>query len=124
MCWYGSLQKLIYPYKSICSRNDRYANLDFSDIKPWLPNDDAKYPSRTIDNPGPVDVNGVEEFLVDSIIDHRKIGRGYQYLVHFKGFGPEDDRWIAGREMENNEALDIYLKNNPLLFPSPNAPWI
>jgi hypothetical protein len=87
-----------------------------SHIKPWLPNDDIKYPSRTLEEPGPIDVNGVEEFLVHSIIDHKKIGRGYRYLVHFVGYGPENDRWITGRELEDNEALDIYKKNNPDLI--------
>ena len=87
-----------------------------SNVKPWFPNDDNKYPSRTLEQPGPIDVNGSEEFLVDSIIDHKKIGRGYRYLVHFKGYGPENDRWITGKELENNEALEIYWKNNPDLF--------
>jgi len=93
-----------------------------SHIKPWLPNDDTKYPSRTLETPGPIIVDGVEEFLVESIIDHRKIGRGYRYLVHFKGCGPEDDRWIAGREMENNEALDIYMEKYPVEFPPERPP--
>ena len=89
-----------------------------SHIKPWNHNDDNKYPSRTLETPGPIDVNGVEEFLVDSIIDHRKIGRGFRYLVHFTGCGPEDDRWIAGHELENNEALDVYWKKYPDIFPT------
>ena len=62
-----------------------------SNVKPWFPNNDLKYPSRTLEQPGPIEVNGALEFLVDSIIDHRKIGRGYRYLVHFSGYGPEDD---------------------------------
>ena len=90
-----------------------------SNVKPWYPNDDQKYPSRSLEQPGPVDVNGAEEFLVHSIIDHRKIGRGHRYLVRFVGYGPEHDRWIAGRELENNEALDKYLADNPDLFPVP-----
>jgi hypothetical protein len=87
-----------------------------SNIKPWQPNDDNKYPSRSLEQPGPINVNGAEEFLVDSIIDHKKVGRGFRYLVHFVGYGPENDRWLAGRELENNEALDIYWKINSNLF--------
>jgi hypothetical protein len=89
-----------------------------SNIKPWFPNDDIKYPACTLEQPGPIEVNGLEEFLVDSIIDHKKVGKGHRYLVHFKGYGPENDRWIAGRELENNEALEIYWKRNPDLFPN------
>ena len=92
-----------------------------SNLKPWLPNDDKKFPSRTLDQPGPVDVNGTQEFVVDSILDHRKIGKGFRYLVHFQGYGSEHDRWIAGRELDNNEALDIYWKDNPTHFPANNG---
>jgi Integrase zinc binding domain len=94
-----------------------FPTFHISNIKPWLPNDDNKFPSRTLEQPGPIDVNGTEEFLVDSIIDHRKIGRGFRYLVRFAGYGPDSDRWITGRELDNNEALDVYIKNNPDLFP-------
>jgi hypothetical protein len=94
-----------------------FPTFHMSNVKPWLPNDDQKYPSRTLDQPGPVDVNGTQEYVVHSILDHRKIGKGYRYLVHFQGYGSDNDRWIAGRELENNEALDIYWTNNPDHFP-------
>jgi hypothetical protein len=51
-----------------------FPTFHISNIKPWHANDDIKYPSRTLAQPGSIDVNGVEEFLVDSIIDHRIIG--------------------------------------------------
>jgi hypothetical protein len=69
-----------------------FPTFHISNIKRWHPNDDKKYPSRTLEQPGPVDVNGIDEYLVDSIIDHRKVGRGHRYLVHFTGYGPENDR--------------------------------
>ena len=90
-----------------------------SNINPWHANDDAKFPSRTLEEPGPIQVNGVDEYIVDSIIDHRKISWGFRYLVHFDGYGPENDRWLAGHELENNEALELYWKNNPDTFPIP-----
>jgi RNase H-like domain found in reverse transcriptase/Integrase zinc binding domain len=96
-----------------------FPTFHISNLKPWLPNDDIKFPSRTLEEPGPINVDGNEEFLVDSIIDHRKIGRGFRYLVHFTGYGPENDRWISGRELDNNEALEIYWKKNPDTFPTP-----
>ena len=90
-----------------------------SNIKRWYPNDDQKYPSRSLEQPGPIEVDGTDEFLVHSIVDHRKIGRGHRYLVRFTGYGSEHDRWIAGRELENNEALDRYLSSNPDLLTVP-----
>jgi KaiC/GvpD/RAD55 family RecA-like ATPase len=79
-----------------------------SHIKPFMANDAEKYPSRTLAEPGPIMVDGVEEYTVEKIITHRKIGRGYQYRVQFTGWGPEQERWIAGKELEDNEALDLY----------------
>jgi hypothetical protein len=46
------------------------------------------------------------------------MGRGHKYLVHFFGYGPENDRWISGRELDNNEALENYWKANPEDFPN------
>ena len=45
-----------------------------SNIKPWYPNDDTKYPSHSLKQPSPIDVNEAEEFLVESILYHKKVG--------------------------------------------------
>ena len=84
-----------------------------SHIKPFKQNDDSKWPSRTLEKPGPVGGEDSEEFLVDKIIDHKKIGKSNtKYLVRWVGYGPEDDQWISGRDLEDNEALDKYLENS------------
>jgi len=88
-----------------------YPTYHTENIKPFIPNDNEKYPSRTLAEPGPIMVDGVEEYTVERIVAHRKIGRGYQYRVKFVGWGPEHERWIAGREMEDIEALDQYKAN-------------
>ena len=80
-------------------------------IKPFVHNDDEKYPSHTLAKPGPIMVDGVEEYTVEKIVAHRKVGRGYQYQVKFVGWGPEHERWIAGWELEDNEAIDLYRAN-------------
>ena len=53
--------------------------------------------------------DGLEEFLVQDIIDARRRGRGWQYLVRWVGYGPEHDRWLAGSALEDCEALDTWL---------------
>ena len=80
-------------------------------VRTTTANDAAKYPTRTLEEPGPIMVDGVEEYTVSKIVAHRKIGRGVQYRVQFEGWGPEHERWIAGRELEDNEALELYLKS-------------
>ena len=56
-------------------------------------------------------VDGVEEYTVSKIVAHRKIRRGHQFRVQFEGWDPEHERWIAGHELEDNEALDLYWKS-------------
>jgi hypothetical protein len=95
----------------IPSQPNAFPTYHTSQVKPFTENDKEKYPSRTLQEPGPIIVDGVEEFKVEKIVTHRKIGRGHQYRVKFAGWGPEKERWIAGRELEDNEALDLYWKS-------------
>lgn len=81
-----------------------------SHIKPFKENDNSKWPSRTLEKPGPIAPENPSEYLVDKIIDHKKIGKSnMKYLVRWVGYGPEDDQWISGRDLDDNEALDKYL---------------
>jgi len=75
-----------------------------------IPNDASLFPSRKLSNLQPVVTpDGLEEFLVQDIIDARRRGRGWQYLVRWVGYGPEHDRWLASSALDNCEALDIWL---------------
>jgi len=53
--------------------------------------------------------DGTEEYLIRDIIDERRYGRGYRYLVRWVGYGPEEDRWLKGADVKDTEALDIRL---------------
>jgi len=83
-------------------------------VKPFRANNDNKFPSRTLKNLGPIVVDGHEEFFVDCIIDHRKIGKGFRYLVHWRGEGPGEDRWIKGADLDDNKAVDVYWATSSL----------
>ena len=82
-------------------------------LKPWRSNDAELFPTRQHSNPGPIlTEDGIEEWEVDSIVDRRRRGRGWQYLVRWKGWGPEADDWLPGKEVEELEALDVWLALN------------
>ena len=83
-----------------------------SHLKPYVGNDDEKYPSCTLAELGPIMVDRVEEYTVERIITHWKIGHGFQYCIKFMGWGPEQEWWIAGKELDDNEALNLYWENN------------
>jgi hypothetical protein len=38
-----------------------------------------------------------------------------QYLVRWRGYGPEDDRWLPGWELDDCEALDLWLAQKELV---------
>ncbi len=84
-------------------------------LKPYHPNDPDRFPSRENPRPGPiVTEDGVEEYEVEAILDRRRRGRGFQYLVRWRGWGPDADRWLPTREVQDLEALDRYLEEHPV----------
>ena len=67
------------------------------------------FPIRTLESPGTVAVDGHEEYFVDKIVDEKTVGKRKYYLVKWVGEGDEENRWIAAEDLEENEALDVYL---------------
>ena len=58
--------------------------------------------------PGPVIIDGEDEWEVESILTKRGIGRGVRYLVRWRGYPPSEDTWEAHNTVEETEALDIF----------------
>jgi len=62
---------------------------------------------KNFPEPPPDLVNGEEEYEVESIRNHRKRGRGYQYLVVWKGYSAET--WESESNLKNaSEILQSY----------------
>lgn len=81
------------------------------EVMPFIENDERLFPSRALVPPEPVNVNDNLEYFVDRILDERK-GRGcggVQFLVRWIGQGPEYDLWLPEKELEDCEALDVWL---------------
>ena len=82
-----------------------------SHLKRYIPNDQTLFPGREFPRDGPVMLaDGTEEHVIERIIDDRRRGRGWQYLVRWKGYGPGDDEWLLRREVEETIALDEWLR--------------
>lgn len=80
-----------------------------SQLRPYHPNDPILFPSREQPKPGPVVTeDGQLENFIEKIIDERKRGRGFQYLVRWVGFDEGDDEWLPRRDLEDCEALDVW----------------
>ena len=79
-------------------------------LRPYRENDATLFPDRELPMPGPVvTADGQVEWEVESILDRRRRGRGYQYLVRWKGYPPGCDSWLPGSEVADCAALDDYL---------------
>jgi hypothetical protein len=89
----------------------KFPTFHTSQLKEFHENDNVLFPSRRrfLQEPK-IMPDGSEEFIIDKIIDEKKVGCEYQYLVRWKDEGPEEDRWLPRRELEKCEALDIWQK--------------
>ena len=60
-----------------------------------------------------MEVDSEEEFFIDHIVDHRKVGHTYKYLVRWLGENAGGDRWITEKYLLESEALEEYWKKHP-----------
>jgi hypothetical protein len=76
-------------------------------LKRFNKNDTALFPSRKLGRPGAVlTQDGLEEYHIEKIVDERKRGQGWQYLIRWSSYSEGDDLWLPQRELEDCEALD------------------
>lgn len=83
-------------------------------LRPFVANDGNLFPSRELERPAAITGDsGDDEFFVEEIIDEKCGRRGMEYLVSFRGYGAEENRWLPRAEIEELEALDRWLATRP-----------
>ena len=68
-------------------------------------------PSQLIPVPAPTIPSGNDVFTVDHILQHRKKGRSYDYLVHWKGHDNSHDSWEPAENFFDTAVISKYWKS-------------
>ncbi|XP_072284824.1 Fc receptor-like protein 5 [Pyxicephalus adspersus] len=63
--------------------------------------------------PAPAMVHGNQEFQLARIVDPRNLRRSLQYLVHCKGYGPEERMWIPATDVYVRRLVKALHRANP-----------
>jgi Chromo (CHRromatin Organisation MOdifier) domain len=58
--------------------------------------------------PAPVVVNGQIEYLVETILDSRKLRKKTQYLVKWKGYPIYESTWEPEENVQGSEAIEDF----------------
>jgi hypothetical protein len=89
---------------------DVFPTFHSSLLKRHTENDAELFPSCKHTQPGPiVGSDRMEEYTIEKIVDERKMGQGFQYLVRLAGYSASDDLWLPRCELKDSAALDDWL---------------
>jgi hypothetical protein len=79
-------------------------------LKPAIPNDPELFPGREQKHPRPPSIDPDDNiYIVDSIKDHRHVGRGRKFLIHWQGYPDSEDSWEKEKNI-NKELIRDYLR--------------
>ena len=75
----------------------------------------AAYASQRKPQPPPPEIVGNElEYKVQQILDARRHRNAIEFLVSWKGYGPEHNQWIKRHDVHAKDLVATFYKRYPL----------
>ena len=59
-------------------------------------------------NPPPIDAED-EQYVVEAILDHRKVRRSRRFLVHWEGYADTENSWVKEKDIDP-EMVRVYIE--------------
>jgi hypothetical protein len=79
-----------------------HSRIHASKLRPFFPNDDARFPSRRFDALPPdvpaTDANDAV-YLLEKVVADKLVGKRREFLVRYLGYSAGEDRWIPESEL-------------------------
>ena len=95
-------------YRLKLDASDRsHPTFHISKLARYHPNDPERFPDREPARPGPIDVDGGPEYVVDEILEEGR--RRGKTIYHVKWVGWPETTWEPAEELEETEALERWL---------------
>ena len=94
--------KYVGPFPILRMVGDNACELELPEamkIHPVVNVSQVKKYHGSLQRPPPIEIDGEEEYEVEDILDHRRSGRGYQYLVSWTGYDASENQWLPEREL-------------------------